>query len=253
MMRTPPIGFTPDNFCAVVRAADPSAKDIKTETRRLLTLPNTPFEFVNELKSFCQDGDGNWIGWSDDSPNHAELTKNEYPKGSNKGIKPKYQVGDRCYLTEPTQIVSAPDQSFYYQVEYFWHKSEVLQKLVTNDDIAKILERKSGIYSKQNQRFMLKSFARYHIEITKVKLERLHDITTEGAIAEGIKVVDINPSDNSKLYLDYMDGGVTQSARISYLSEIAAIHKPSKGKIGGWDLVNSNPWMWVYKFKLANA
>jgi len=34
---------------------------------------------------------------------------------------------------------------------------------------------------------MLKSFARYWIEITDVRLERLLDITAEAAISEGIK------------------------------------------------------------------
>lgn len=201
--KTPPLGFTEDNFCAVVRASDPQAKGIKTETRRL----------------------------------------------SHGNDKPKYNIGDRCYLTEPTRIVLAPDQSFYYQVEYFWYDPKTIQKLVTNDDIAKILGRKSGIDSKQIARFMLKSFARYSVEITDVRLERLLDITEEAAIAEGIKSINLscNP-----LYLDYMKGDEYVADPIqSYLSEIAAIHKPTKDKIGGWDLVKSNPWVWVYQFKLV--
>ena len=215
-MKTPPIGFTEENFCAVVRASDPQANDIKTETRRL----------------------------------------------SNGNDKPKYQVGDRCYLTEPTRIVLAPDQSFYYQVEYFWHDPKTIQKLVTNDDIAKILGRKTGIYSKQIARFMLKSFARYWVEITDVRIERLLDITKEAAIAEGIKThqdsfIDERTSEPYKwgktYYFDYMKqaflGEITPIQ--SYLSEIAAIHPATKDKIGGWDLVKSNPWVWVYQFTLV--
>ena len=264
-MKTPPLGFTEDNFCAVVRASDLQAKDIKTETRRLLTLKSRTQEEVNEITSFCQDGDGNWISHFGntfgDLTELAEFTKKAYPKGSNKGIKSKYQIGDHCYLTEPTRIVLAPDQSLYYQVEYFWHDPKTIQKLVTLDDIAKILGRKTGIYSKQIARFMLKSFARYWVEITDVRLERLLDITEEAAIAEGIKThqdlygeVGNEPYKWGKTYyFDYMKQvflGDTTPIQ-SYLSEIAAIHKPSKDKIGGWDLVKSNPWVWVYQFKLV--
>lgn len=205
-MKTPPITFTEDNFCAVLNGA-------KTETRRLLT--NTPFE----------------------------------------GIKSKYLIGDRCYLTEPTRIIDHCLDDLSVWVSYEWFNPEKLHHQITQDNRLSLLQRKTGITSKQNARFMLKSFARYHIEITEVKLERLMDITTESAIAEGIKYVDIPseryPDADSKYYWDYVVGGYCKSAISSYLSEIAHIHKPSKGKIGGWELVDSNPWMWVYKFKLV--
>ncbi len=192
-MKTPPIGFTEDNFCAVVRAFDPQAKDIKTETRRL----------------------------------------------SNGNDKPKYNIGDRCYLTEPTRIVLAPDRSLYYQIEYFWHDSKTIQKLVTQDDIAKILGRKTGIYSKQIARFMLKSFARYWVEIVDVRLERLLDITEEAAIREGIKY-----NDYWDRYWDYIAEDYSFKSPIaSYISEIEMLH--------GKAIANSNPWVWVYKFKLV--
>lgn len=239
-MKTPPLAMTHDNFCAIV---DPRSPNPKTETRRLLKIRDLSQELTNELKSFYQDGDGNWIGCSDDSPNHAEFILREYPKGSNKGIKSPLQIGDRCYLTEPTRIVFAPDQSLYYQIEYFWHDPKTIQKLVTQDDIAKVLGRKTGIYSKQIARFMLKSFARYWVEIVDVKLERLFDITAEAAIAEGVKC-----DNRFGWYFDYMDTEHTNGAYKpnftpiqSYLSEIEMLH--------GKAIANSNPWLWVYKFK----
>lgn len=239
-MRTPPIGFTEPNFCAVLQG-------IKTETRRLLTLKGRTQEEVNELTSFCQDGDGNWIGHFGntfgDLAELAEFTKAAYPKGSNKGVKPKYNVGDICYLTEPTQIDEFRGQATV-DVQYFWHKSESLTKAVSKHDLNKIMERKTGCYSKQIARFMLKSFARYHIKITDVSLERLLDITEESAIAEGIET-------KNSLYLDYMTGEYIADPIQSYLSEIAAIHPPTKDKIGGWDLVKSNPWVWCYKMVIT--
>jgi hypothetical protein len=98
---------------------------------------------------------------------------------------------------------------------------------------------------------MLKSFARYWVEITDVHQERLLDITTESAIAEGIKSIH-NTYDGKTWYWDYTkDLFNTIDPIHSYFSEIACIHKPSKDKIGGWDLVKSNPLLWVYKFKLV--
>jgi hypothetical protein len=44
----PTLGFTEDNFCAVVKVPNPQAKDIKTKTRRLLTLRDRTQEEVNE-------------------------------------------------------------------------------------------------------------------------------------------------------------------------------------------------------------
>ena len=182
--------------------------------------------------------------------------KTETRRRSNGSDKPKYNVGDRCYLTEPTQILTAPDQSLYYRVKYFWDEEYLtLEKEITLADKLKIESRKTGIYSKQIARFMLKSFARYWVEITEVRLERLLDITDEAAIAEGIKSCkNIYGEVDKPYYWDYVSNAFTLSDPIqSYLSEIAAIHPPSKGKIGGWDLVKSNPWVWVYKFKLTNA
>ncbi len=248
MIKTPPIAFTQSNFSAVLDGT-------KTETRRLLTYKDLSQEKVNELQSFHQDGDGNWIGWASATPDLAEFTLKAYPKGSNKGVKSKYQVGDRCYLTEPTRIVLAPDQSLYYQIEYFWHDPKTIQKLITLEDREKIANRKGGIYKPTIARFMLKSFSRYWIEITDVRIERLLDITEEAAIAEGIKFKDCR--DDVGYYRSWYD--YTQNSYWfkdpvkSYLSEIAAIHKPTKDKLGGWDLVKSNPWVWVYRFKLMEA
>ena len=252
MIKTPPISFIKDNFCAVVKASDPQATNIKTETRRLFTIPRLSQAEVNQLKSIYQDGGGNWIGWSDDSPSHAKFTKEVYPNGE--GIKSRYQIGDRCYLTEPTQI----DTIFAHvsDTDHFWHTAGKVSHKITENDLIKIKSRKGGMYKKTIARFMLKSFARYWVEITDVKVERLNDITDEGAIAEGIKChvnrgyLNGNLDYEYPLYWDYVTKDYSFKSPItSYLSEIAAIHKPSKDKIGGYDLVDSNPWIWVYKFK----
>ena len=189
-MKTPPLGMTEANFCAIV---DPRSPNPKTETRRL----------------------------------------------SNGSDKPKYNVGDRCYLTEPTQNLAGADYTNKkLHIQYFWHSPESKWVTPTEQDLIKINNRKTGLYSKQNARFMLKSFARYWVEIVDVKLERLLDITAEAAIAEGIEY-----DDYWDRYWDYMAEDYSFKSPIdSYISEIEMLH--------GKEIANSNPWLWVYKFKL---
>jgi len=124
--KSAPLGMTEANFCAIV---DPRSPNPKTETRRLLTLKGRTQEEVNEITSFCQDGDGNWIGHFGntfgDLTELAEFTKTAYPKGCDKGIKSKYQIGDRCYLTEPTQNLAGADYTNKkLHIQYFWHSPE---------------------------------------------------------------------------------------------------------------------------------
>jgi hypothetical protein len=184
--------------------------------------------------------------------------KTETRRLSNGSDKPRYGVGDRCYLTEPTQI----DTIFAHvaEVDHRWFKPEKVSHKITEEDLVKIKSRKGGMYKETIARFMLKSFARYWVEVVDVRLERLLDITEEAAIAEGIKYHVNRGYLNGKLnyeyplYWDYMTKEYSFKSPItSYLSEIAAIHKPTKDKIGGYDLVDSNPWLWVYKFKLVGA
>ena len=168
--------------------------------------------------------------------------KTETRRLSNGSDKPKYKVGDRCYLTEPTQIESDDTNigldNLEVQLSYFWHKPELAWRQITESDLDKIFSRKSGINSKQIARFMLKSFARYWVESVDVKLERLLDITAEAAIAEGIEY-----DDYWDRYWDYMAEDYSFKSPIdSYISEIEMLH--------GKAIANSNPWLWVYKFKL---
>ncbi len=211
-MKTPPIAFTEDNFCAVLNGT-------KTETRRLLTIKGETQDEVTQISKIERNEKGNYLFLGDE-------------------LKPKYNIGDRCYLTEPTQIESDIANSFEAHVSYFWHKPEIIWQPITEEDSAKILNRKSGVTSKQIARFMLKSFARYWVEIIDVKLERLLDITAEAAIAEGIEY-----DDYWDRYWDYMAEDYSFKSPIdSYISEIEMLH--------GKAIANSNPWLWVYKFKL---
>ncbi len=212
-MKTPPIAFTEDNFCAVLNGT-------KTETRRLLTIKGETQDEVTQISKIERNEKGNYLFLGDE-------------------LKPKYNIGDRCYLTEPTRNLAGADYTNKkLHIQYFWHSPESKWVTPTEQDLIKINNRKTGLYSKQNARFMLKSFARYWIEIVDVKLERLLDITAEAAIAEGIEY-----DDYWDRYWDYMAEDYSFKSPIdSYISEIEMLH--------GKAIANSNPWLWVYKFKL---
>ena len=82
--------------------------------------------------------------------------------------------------------------------------------------------------------FMPKDACRIFLKITKIRIERLEDITKEDAIAEGIEKWE---NCNST-------GGV-HPAIASFRSLWTSIN--------GFDNLNSNPWVFVYDFERTNT
>lgn len=78
--------------------------------------------------------------------------------------------------------------------------------------------------------------------VTKVRLERLQDISEADAIAEGVEPVDRDP-EGDILYRDYFEGGYAWSATESFISLWHALHG-FKGP-NAW---NCNPWVWVVEY-----
>ena len=71
--------MTEDNFNAIVRAADPSATDIKTETRRLVTISGYADGFVNSLDISNESGQFVAKGWFSNAPFEQFLTPLHFP------------------------------------------------------------------------------------------------------------------------------------------------------------------------------
>ena len=88
---------------------------------------------------------------------------------------------------------------------------------------------------------MPKAACRLFLEITKVRVERLQDISEEDAIKEGIEYLG-----DGKLmpWKDYMKSGGFVGAKTSFQSLWAKING-----IKSWD---TNPWVWVVEFELAD-
>jgi hypothetical protein len=85
-------------------------------------------------------------------------------------------------------------------------------------------------------------YARYFIEITAVRCERLQDISDEDCLKEGIQEIKgFNPV--STCYEDCVDKNLWTSPQQAYAALIDQIY----GK-GTWE---RNPYVWVYDFKLV--
>ncbi len=126
---------------------------------------------------------------------------------------PHYQVDEVVYIKEAYSTWGYPEKPFY--------KDE------PNIDIKGI-----GWHTPL---FMPEWASRYHIQIIDVKVERLQDIKEE-AKAEGVTPLRIDWDDN-----------ISTNVTCSYRD----------GFIELWDSINptnpwsSNPWVWVYTFKLV--
>lgn len=88
---------------------------------------------------------------------------------------------------------------------------------------------------------MPKSVCRIFLRVTDVRIERLHDISDQDAVDEGIKSI-FRALHHEIRYADYLDPESTWgSPRLSFLSLWA--------KINGQQSWDDNPWVWVVSFE----
>ena len=137
---------------------------------------------------------------------------------------PPYHTDDILYVRETWK--KAPNGYYYYED---WQKN----------DIADITKWKPSIH-------MPKEAARIWLKVTDVRVERLQDITEDGAKAEGAKQCyeQINTIENKPVtYLaeDYKGYYV-----LGFKSVWNSTIKKSDLDRYGW---NANPWVWVIEFE----
>ena len=153
--------------------------------------------------------DGVPIGKSGDSNNPLGFM---YPGGIK---RPPYQPGDILYVRETWK--KAPNGYYYYED---WQRN----------DIADITKWKPSIH-------MPKEAARIWLKVTNVRVERLQEISGEGALAEG-----------TDKYI-HVDGTLNEDQTItSFIGIWNSTIKKSDLNRYGW---NANPWVWVIEFELC--
>ena len=97
--------------------------------------------------------------------------------------------------------------------------------------------------------FMPKSACRLFLEVTKVEVQRLQDISNEDAKKEGVQI------------LSYGGFGRSGEEWKDYLSKISTAFRPSTKSsfsslwqsINGVESWNENPYVWVYTFKIVEC
>ena len=94
--------------------------------------------------------------------------------------------------------------------------------------------------------FMPRSVCRITLEITGVRVERLHDISEDDARAEGVAIISRDPASSHQMLFEPVFGcdhpsGTLGSARECFESGWNKINGP-----GSWE---ANPWVWCIEFK----
>ena len=144
-----------------------------------------------------------------------------------KGFIPKYNVGEVVYLKEP-YIYEYGREEKWYKYYYKFSTADILELKVIGVDI-----------KWKNKLFMPESAARYFIEITAVRAERLQDISDEDCMKEGIC-----PKLDGLSFVNEVNNIAYPTPKRAYAALIDEIN----GK-GTWE---KNPWVWVYDFELIN-
>lgn len=136
----------------------------------------------------------------------------------NTAYKAPYQPGDILYVRETWK--KAPNGYYYYED---WQK----------DDIADVTKWKPSIH-------MPKEAARIWLKVTDVKIERLQDVTEDGAKAEG--AID----NRGFIHSPENEYDRIHTAREHFIRIWNSTIKKSNLNRYGWD---ASPWVWVIEFE----
>ncbi len=129
-------------------------------------------------------------------------------------FKPRYKVGERVFLKEP----------------YYIREGIIIYKYHIHED-------SRFAYDWENKLFLPAKFARYFIDITAVRCERLQDISEEDCRDECCRHI------GTDRWVNDFDGKVYETSAEAYAALINSINGN-----GTWE---SNPYVWIYEYKLV--
>lgn len=146
------------------------------------------------------------------------------------GVCSRYQLGDILWVRETCNRGEARNGD---------------KKYIYKADIEPLLQ---DIHTWHPSIHMPRTAARIFLRVTDVRVERVQEISTDNALAEGIRERILQPrayelNGGKKIYEYADDSGTTYSAVEAY----EKLWDSLNAKRGyGWD---SNPWVWVYSFE----
>ena len=219
----------------------------KTQTRRIIKTSDA-FERVNPDFDWDDEDIENWE--NDFALRVKNMSETEKKECFNYLLNhPKYKVGEIVAVAQSYKYVD----SYYsaaYQRQHSIHGMVVdALDCVPNEDIKKWFKNRNDFKDKaswNNKMFVKSELMPHQIRITKVKLERLQDISDEDCLAEGIR------KDGRYSFIEnvkqFNGDSIAFSCNFDSPREAYAelIDKVS-GK-GTWE---SNPYVWVYEFELV--
>lgn len=206
----------------------------KTVTRRVVKDIDDNYGYLGLSKDECCHKDDN--------------TAVFYRKTTNLNLRKKmpYRVGDILYVRETWGIQSMKNYGkrvkFLFKAEPNKKLREVALSESRYDDMLKY-SFKNGW---QPSLFMPKEAARIFLEVTNVRVERLQDITEDGARAEGC--IDFYDKIGDGKFEDVLEFDLT--ARDAFIDLWDSTLKKEQLELYGWD---NNPWVWVIEFKVKEV
>lgn len=190
----------------------------KTMTRRTFYIPDKlALKYYVETDNLviCETQyNGNVIEWRDSNDN-VRMT-----------FQPKYEVGEVVAIAQSYKDIG-------YNGEYSW----------VQDGIHYHRDRAAGW---ANKMFVKVNLMPHHIKITDIKVERLQDISDEDCLKEGI----IKGKCGSES-THFMDAYYVPKEKQPYCTPRNAF-EVLINKVSGKGTWESNPFVWVYEFKLLD-
>lgn len=155
------------------------------------------------------------------------------------GLCPYGIRGDRLWVRETWQTCTTPDDRDRSQVVYAADHNDARPGFAEDD------------WSWRPSIFMPRWAARIELQITSVTMERLHAISADDIVAEGVRV----PVDRdghalvrvggANSPLEFLDPTKPRTAEDHLRAEWAALWCEINGR-ASWD---ANPWVWVVRFE----
>lgn len=182
----------------------------KTVTRRVVKPQPPATAHVSKVRS-----DYGWSFWEGNPEKHY--------------MKPSFQAGDILWVRETWSPVNVRPRRYIY-------KADVDRRI--GEGVGLPLCWHPSIH-------MPREAARIFLRLTDVRVERLQDITAEGALDEGTNVEFPEPKP-SYISLAYTEMRLKPAARQSFASLWDSTIKPADRPTYGWE---ANPWAWVISFE----
>ena len=185
----------------------------KTVTRRVVKpQPSSSYELV---RGMYRDGNG-------------RLCAVFHSSEDIKSVYPNYDRGDILWVRETWNCLPIPEPLRGTNKTY-WYKADGAEP---GD------KWRPSIH-------MPREAARIFLRVTDVRVERLQEITAEGALGEGTDVKFPEPKP-SYISLAYTEMRLKPAARQSFSKLWDSTIKPKDLSAYGWD---ANPWVWVIEFE----